>query len=454
MSTNNSNHVHSGRDSTESRRTFMTSVAAGTVGAGLSLGFNAASYAKVKDANDRVRVAVVGLRGMGWGHVKGYAGLENVEVAALCDVDENILAQRNADLEEATGRRARTYTDIRRLLEAKDIDVVGIATPNHWHSLGGIWACQAGKDVYVEKPCSHNIFEGRKLVEAARRYNRIVQHGTQSRSSAGVREGIRKLREGVIGDVYMAKGLCYKWRNTIGHTPEEPAPDGVHYDLWLGPAPQRSYSRNRFHYNWHWHWDYGNGDIGNQGVHEMDMARWGLGVGLPAKVQSSGGHYMFDDDQETPNCQLATFEYPDQKKQLVFEVRHWITNHEAGLGKGESNEVGVLFLGSEGYMVMKGGQGYRTFLGRKREPGPTRKEGGNHFANFIQAVRSRRQEDLHADIEEGHLSSALCHLANMAYRAGRTLNFDPATETVRGDSEAGAMLTRDYRAPFVVPDRV
>ncbi len=351
------------------RRSFLKS-SAGVVATAAVTSGSAASLLSRADANDTIRAGVVGLRGRGKSHLKGFSGLPKVEVVALCDVDESIMAERASDLEKLTGRKARTYTDMRRLLEAKDIDVVGFATPNHWHALGGIWACQAGKDVYVEKPCSHNIFEGRKLVEAARRYGRIVQHGTQSRSSVGVRDGIQKLREGVIGDVYMAKGLCYKWRKTIGHTPEEPAPNGVHYDLWLGPAPQRPYSRNRFHYNWHWHWDYGNGDIGNQGVHEMDMARWGLGVGLPTKVQSSGGHYMFDDDQETPNCQLATFEYPDQKKQLVFEVRHWITNHEAGLGQGESNEVGVLFLGSEGYMVMQGGKGYRTYLGRKQETGP------------------------------------------------------------------------------------
>ena len=435
------------------RRSFLKSSAGVVATAAVGTG-SAAGLLSRADANDTIRAGVVGLRGRGRSHIKGFAGLPKVEVAALCDVDENIMAERNSDLEKLTGRKARTYTDMRRLLEAKDIDVVGFATPNHWHALGGIWACQAGKDAYVEKPCSHNVWEGRKLVEAARRYDRIVQHGTQSRSSVGVREGVRKLREGVIGDVYMAKGLCYKWRNTIGRTPQEPVPDGVHYDLWPGPAPQRPYSRNRFHYNWHWHWDYGNGDIGNQGVHEMDMARWGLGVGLPTKVQSSGGHYMFDDDQETPNCQLATFEYPDQKKQLVFEVRHWITNHEAGLGQGKSNEVGVLFFGSEGYMVMQGGKGYRTYLGRNREPGPTRMEGGNNFANFIQAVRSRRTEDLNADVEEGHLSSALCHLANMAYRTGRTLDFDPATETVQGDSEASTLLTRDYRAPFLVPEVV
>ena len=436
------------------RRNFLKG-SAGVV-AGVAITSSSAPNLMAKaDANDTVRAAVVGVRGRGKSHIAGFTGLPKVEVVALCDVDESVLSERVQELEKKTGRKVRSYTDMRDILEAKDIDVVSFATPNHWHSLGSIWACQAGKDAYVEKPCSHNVWEGRKLVEAARRYGRIVQHGTQSRSSVGVKDGIQKLREGAIGDVYMAKGLCYKWRKTIGHTPEAAVPSGVHYDLWLGPANEHAFSRNRFHYNWHWHWDYGNGDIGNQGVHEMDMARWGLGVnGHPQKIQSSGGHFMFDDDQETPNVQIATFDYPDQKKRLVFEVRHWMTNNEADLGAAGENEVGVLFYGSEGYMVMKGGRGYRTYLGRKGEPGPTLQEGGNPFGNFIDAVRSRRKEDLNAEIEEGHLSSTLCHLANVAYRTERTLHFDSATETFSGDSDANVLLTRDYRSPFVVPELV
>ncbi len=436
------------------RRNFLKESAGVVAGVAIA-GGSAPNLMAKADANDTVRAAVVGVRGRGTAHIAGFTGLPKVEVVALCDVDESVLSERVQALEKKTGRKVRSYTDMRDVLAAKDIDVVSFATPNHWHSLGGIWACQAGKDAYVEKPCSHNIWEGRKLLEAARKYGRIVQHGTQSRSSVGVKDGIQKLREGVIGDVYMAKGLCYKWRKTIGRTPEGPVPPGVDYNLWLGPANERAFSKNRFHYNWHWHWAYGNGDIGNQGVHEMDMARWGLGVsGHPQKIQSSGGHFMFDDDQETPNVQIATFDYPDQKKRLVFEVRHWMTNNEAALGSAGENEVGVLFYGSEGYMVMKGGRGYRTHLGRKGEPGPTLQEGGNPFDNFIDAVRSRRKEDLNAEIEEGHLSSTLCHLANVAYRTERTLHFDSETETFSGDSEANALLTRDYRSPFVVPEAV
>jgi len=412
------------------------------------------------NANDTVRVAVVGIRGQGGAHIREYTNMPKVELAALCDVDESVLAKRLGELEKRGIKAPKTYSDIRKLLEDKSIDAISIATPNHWHSLMGIWACQAGKDVYVEKPASHNVWEGRKLVEAARKYGRIVQHGTNSRSAAATREGMQQLREGVIGEVYMSRGLCFKWRDTIGRAPEEPTPAGVQYDLWTGPAPLRPFTRNRFHYNWHWQWEYGNGDIGNQGIHEMDLARWGLGVKLPTKVHSIGGHFLFDDDQVTPNTQIATFEFHEggKKKILVFEVRHWISNHEAGIGEREgsrdSNTIGNIYYGSKGYMAVDGYTSYKTFLGKEQAPGPARREGGSNWANFIQAVRSRKVEDLNADIEEGHLSSILVHLANISYRLGRSLDFDPATEKILRDEEASKMLTRVYRPPFVVPTKV
>ena len=228
-----------------------------------------------------------------------------------------------------------TFVDVRKLLEDKSIDAISIAVPNHWHTLMAIWACQAGKDVYVEKPCSHNLWEGKQLVAAANHYNRIVQHGTQTRSDAAVREGIQKIHDGAIGDVYMARGLCFKWRDTIGRTPVSAVPDGVNYDLWTGPAPKHEFTKNRFHYNWHWFWDYGNGDIGNQGVHQIDVARWGMGLGFPNKVSAIGGHFMFDDDQQTPNTLNCAFEYSaasGKRRMIEFEVRHWMTNHEAEIG--------------------------------------------------------------------------------------------------------------------------
>jgi predicted dehydrogenase len=424
------------------RRTFLKDSAMVAAGAGLSL--TAQRTHAANSPNETIRVCAIGVHGRGGDHLRGFMGQKNVEVAAICDVDESVLNSRAAQVEKATQKKPAVFTDIRKALEDKSIDAVSIATPNHWHSLAAIWACQAGKDVYVEKPLSHNVSEGRKLVEAARKNNRIVQHGTQCRSSAGLIEAMKKLKEGVIGKVYMAKGTCYKWRDTIGKAPDEPVPAGVHYDLWLGPAPQRPFSKNRFHYNWHWHWDYGNGDLGNQGVHQMDIARWGLGVGLPSRVTAMGGHFMFDDDQETPNVIHTAFEYPEQKAMLQFEVRHWITNTEAG-GSG----VGVLFYGSEGYMEIPSYSAYKVYLGKKREPGPAGEAGGDHYGNFIAAVRSRKAETLNANVEEGHLSSALCHLGSIAYRLGRSFKFDPKTETIPGDAEAAKMLTRDYRAPYV-----
>jgi predicted dehydrogenase len=411
-------------------------------------------------ANDTVRVACVGIRGQGNSHIHEYSRMQNVEIAALCDVDENILNKRLQEVVSSGKKKPAAFTDVRKVLEDKSIDAISIATPNHWHSLIGIWACQAGKDVYCEKPCSHNIFEGRQLVRAAQKYNRIVQHGTNSRSGPAVREAIDKMREGLIGDVYMSRGLCYKWRDTIRHTPEEPVPEGVHYDLWTGPAELLPFTRNRFHYNWHWNWNYGNGDIGNQGIHEMDIARWGLGVQYPTRVSGMGGHFMFDDDQQTPNTLVSTFEFNEggKKKLLVFEVRHWMSNHEATIGESvkhkDPNTVGNIFYGSKGFLAIDGYGQYKTWLGKDQQPGPHREEDGNNWANFIEAVRSRKQADLNAPIEEGYMSTVLVHLANISYRLGRTVEFDAENLQCKGDAEATAMFTRQYRAPFVVPEKV
>ena len=429
------------------RRSFIATSSAAAVG----------SRFVRESANNTVRVAVVGFRGQGETHIRSYLRMPNVEIAALCDVDASVMAKGLAAIEKAGAKKPVTFTDVRKLLEDKSIDAISIATPNHWHSLIGIWACQAGKDVYVEKPCSHTYWEGRKLVEAARKYKRIVQHGTNSRSSVALREAMQLLNEGVIGDVYMARGLCYKWRDTIGKKPDGPVPEGVDYDLWLGPAPKRAFNPNRFHYNWHWNWDYGNGDMGNQGIHEMDIARWGLGVTSPTKVYSTGGHFMFDDDQVTPNTQIATFDFDKNGKKvmLVFEVRHWMTNHEAGIGEGkDSNTIGNIFYGSKGYMAIDGYTSYKVFLGRDQQPGPSKVQGGSTWANFIETVRSRNQAEQHADIEEGHLSSALVHLANISYQVGRSIKFDGKTETIAGDAEASKKMRREYRAPFVVPEKV
>ncbi len=444
---------------------------------------------RILGANDRIRVAVIGLRGRGNDHLKQLKGISGVEIAAVCDIDENVTAQRLGDIEKMGLPRPKTFVDIRKVLEDKSIDAVTVATPNHWHSLMGIWACQAGKDAYIEKPISHSWWEGKQLTAAVKKYNRIVQHGTQSRSSAGAREAIEHLRAGLIGDVYLSRGLCYKWRDTIGRKPVEPVPAGVHYDLWLGPAPDRGFTKNRFHYNWHWFWDTGNGDLGNQGIHEVDTARWGLGVKFPNRVSAIGGKFMFDDDQETPNTLSCAYQFDgaDGKRRLLeFEVRHWISNNEAEIGKwggesalppaglqadakpapgakslgpasGKPNTIGNLFYGPKGYLAIQEYTAYRSWLGEKQEPGPSGKGKETNFQNFFDCVRSRKAENLNASVEDGHISATLVHLANVSYRLGRTLNFNPETEQVIGDDEANRMLReadRGYRKGFEIPDKV
>ncbi|HLY59649.1 MAG TPA: Gfo/Idh/MocA family oxidoreductase [Terriglobia bacterium] len=465
-----------------SRRNFLKNSA--KTGAGLAAlsGITFITHPeRVFGANDRVQVGVCGLRGMGWGHVQAYGAMKDAAVAAVCEVDENVLNQRLAEMDKMGLPKPKTFIDVRKLMDDKSIDAVSIATPNHWHSLIGIWACQAGKDVYVEKPCSHNWWEGRQLVRAANKYNRIVQHGTQSRSGVAVIEAVQKMREGLIGEIYLSRGLCFKVRDTIGKTPHAPVPVGVHYDLWTGPAPLKPFTKNRFHYNWHWIWDTGNGDLGNQGIHELDVARWGLGVDFPVKASAIGGHFMFDDDQQTPNTLNCAYEFetPDGKrKMLEFEVRHWITHHEAEIGSGYKSEgvppaglnappskiarsagntIGNIFYGSKGYVGIEGYSAYKSWLGDNQEPGPEGNGGGNNWANFIQVVQSRKKEDLHAPIEEGHKSATLIHLANASYRLGRTIQFDPKTEKAVNDDQANRLLRdgdRGYRAPYVVPEKV
>ena len=424
----------------DSRRTFV-----------LGAGSAAAAHltARKASANSNIRLAVLGVHGRGQSHIDGFQNLPDSEVVMLCDPDAEVLGQRAAQFEQRYGRRPATQQDLRKVLDNKEIDAVSIATPNHWHALATIWACQAGKDVYVEKPGAHNIYEGRKMVEAAHKYKRIVQHGVQLRSSEALQEAVQKLREGVIGKVYMSRGLVFRWRPSIGHKGNEPAPATLNWDVWQGPAQERQFTRRLVHYNWHWHWDYGNGDVGNQGIHETDMCMWGLGVqGLPERVTSMGDKFLFDDDKETPELQTSLYHYPKEHKMIQFEVRHWCTNEEQGVG------VGNIFYGSDGYMLVRNYDAYEVYLGPKREPGPKRKAGGNHFANFIKAVQSRKPSDQNGPVETAHLASALAHLGNISFRLGRQLTFDPKAEKFVGDEKANAMLGRKYRAPFVVPEKV
>jgi len=448
----------------QTRRDFVRTTA--TTAAGASLLGAPALAASGLSANDRIRAAVVGLRGRGRSHLVAVENLasKNVELAAVSDIDESVIAERVGDYTKRTGTKPVVYHDIRKLLDDQSIDVVFFATPNHWHSLGTIWACQAGKDVYVEKPLSHNAFEGKQAVRAARRYGRIVQHGTQNRSSPEIIEGVQKLKEGLIGKVYLARGLAYKWRNTIGPHIEGPVPAGVHYDLWKGPGPDRPFSNLRLHNKWHWQWDYGNGELGNQGVHQLDIMRWALDLDdHPSRVQSMGGMFVHDDAQETPNTQTITYEYEGRDLYLNFEIRPWISNIEAGIGKEWPTHgicTGLVFYGSDGYMVMPHYGAYYTYLGKNKKPGPFAEDPTDkiknqpHFDNFISAVRSRRVGDLNADVEEGHKSSVMAHLGNISYRTKRQVRFDSANERIIDDPEADALLTRQYRAPFVVSEDV
>jgi predicted dehydrogenase len=441
---------------------------------------------RVLGANDRVVLASIGIRGQGNALKRGFARLEGVEIKTLCDVDENLFASRAPDpeLRDVPAFKPGYQKDLRRVLEDKDVDGVIVATPNHWHALATIWATQAGKHVFVEKPCSHNVWEGRKMVEAARRYGRVVQVGTMNRSVAAVRQAMAFLHEGGIGRVYMARGLCFKPRPGIGTYPDgplgpgekyrlnvetseyEPAWDAaylakVDYDLWLGPAPARPFNRSRFHYNWHWHWDTGNGDTGNQGPHQFDIARWGLGKNEhPVSVASTGGYFGPPSSQETPDTQTALFEYADGTL-LEFATRGEYTNDEG------TQRIGNLFYGSKGWLWIDGnGRSWQSYFGRRNEKGPgsqaTPGAGGDplvltstesaHYQNFVDAIRANDRKMLTCDIEEGHLSSALPHLANISYRLRRALRFDGAKEQFVGDEEASRMLTRSYRAPFVVPE--
>jgi len=423
------------------RRQFLGATAsavviAGTVGRG-----------KVLGANERIRVGCIGIHGRGSSHIDGFSDLPDSEVVALCDVDAKVLDERAAELEKKTGKKPKLFRDMRDLFADKDIDAVSFATPNHWHSLGSVWACQAGKDVYVEKPLSHEVWEGRQLVAAAEKYKRVVMHGTQRRSERDWVRAMQRMKEGVIGDVYMARALCFKNRDSIGTDAPKPPPANLDWTLWQGPAKDEPYCDLYVHYNWHWFWNYGNGDLGNQGVHQMDVATWGMDKGLPIRVASMGGRFGYKDQGETANTQVCTFSYVDGTM-LVFEVRGRATNDESGA------RVGNLFYGSNGYMVEK------KFFDKNNKEIPDEKgvgedikAGGNHYATFINAVHTRKPEDNPAPALIGHISAAHCHLGNIAYRLGVTLDFDPARETFTcANAEyANKLLKREYRQGFEVP---
>ncbi len=419
-------------------------------------GMAAALPAKNFAANDKVNVAIVGVGRRGSSHVANFVRRQDANLAAVCDVNNAQTERAVQTYYLARNVKPKVYGDLRKLYEDKDVDAVVIAAPNHWHALATIWACQNGKDVYVEKPASYNPFESERMIAATRRYDRIVQGGMQRRSLAHKKRAVELLRQGALGDVYMARGICFKRRPSIGHKPDGPVPPGLDWDLFLGPAPMRAYNENRHKYNWHWFWDTGNGDIGNQGIHELDYARWGLNrSGNPKTAYSDGGKYVYNDDQETPNTQVAVYDYGDCE--LSFEVRGLPTGEEGGMGLRGGNFIGVMFFGGKGYMVVED-SGFKTFFGDKREPGEAMKmaeakqdEDVPHMTNFLEAVRSRRRQDLIAEVQEAAISADLIHMANISYRTGRKLTLEPGSTRFVKDDAANRLLTRHpYRAPYVV----
>jgi predicted dehydrogenase len=443
------------------------------------------SSGKIIGANERVNVAVCGIKGRGASHIGGHGRQKNVTISHLVDPDSRLFEGRKKFVQSKFKNTPECVQDVRKVLDNKEVDVISIATPNHWHSLMSIWACQAEKDVYVEKPLSHNLFEGRKLVEAAKKYNRIVQHGTQNRSLRKWSDLAKEVASGKNGKLEVALGTCHKRRGSIGFKDTKSPPNELDFDVWTGPAAKEDFHDNLVHYNWHWFWNYGNGDIGNQGVHQMDIARWMIpGAVWPKSLICFGGRFGYKDQAETANTQLAIFDYGESL--LVFDVR--------GLS-GKSN----MGISNHVYFDKNAKQKNTASHGLKGIKDPLADRGKvDIFENFIQAVRNRKEEHLDAHVYEGHVSSGLCHLANVSYRlgekssfnkknksfgsnkkgyeyfermqehlkenglnlketdyiVGRNLEFDAKTETIKGDDEANALLSRNYRSPYIVPDKV
>jgi len=425
------------------RRRFLQAASAATIGFPAIL--------RSASPNSKVVVAVMGVSrnssggpGRGADLAIGFAGLSNVEVAAVCDVDERHARAAAADvMKRAPGGEVRVERDVRRLLEDKSIDVVVIATPDHWHAPAAILACAAGKHVYVEKPCSHNPHEGELLVAAARKHQRVVQHGTQRRSWPGIQEAIAKLREGAIGRVIGARAYYLNKRPTIGRGKETPPPEGFDWTLWQGPAPERPFRDNFIHYHWHWFWHWGTGELGNNGVHMIDVCRWGLGVDSAERITSGGGKLRYDDDQETPDTNVVTFDFAGPKpgalgSTLTWECRSWAAK--------TPNDPGheVSFWGENGSLLINGG-GYVIHDLAGKEVGKGSGPAGNepHLQNFIDAVRGAAKPN--AEIEEGHRSTLLCHLGNIAWRTNGAVRLDPATQRIASNPEATALWKREYR---------
>jgi len=425
-----------------SRRRFIRSVAGTAAGATVAQSC-AVLPTGTAPPSERVLVGVMGLRRQGMNDTKAFIRSRQAEIVALCDVDESVLNKSAREVEGMQGRKPRTVKDFRRLIEDKDIDALVIATPDHWHAIPSILACQSGKDVYVEKPLAHNIIEGRAMVQAARKYDRVVQMGTQQRSGRHFERAVEYVRSGKLGKVGLARAWICHDRPEIGSPPDSAPPPGVDYDMWLGPAPKRPFNPNRFHYQWHWFWDYGTGEMGNWGVHHLDIVRWGMNADYPTAVSCTGGKYVFEDMHETPDTQIVTYDYPGFS--IIWEHRLWSTRPI------ERMRSGAAFYGSEATLVVDrdGWRVYPDDAAQQPVRGMGSEQHQRHVHNFIECVKSR--ELPRSDVEDAHKTTVLCHLGNIAFKVNRKLAFDSGTETFGDDAEANGHLGREYRAPWKLP---
>jgi predicted dehydrogenase len=396
-------------------------------------------------ADDPVRIAIIGVGGRGNQLMREFAKIPFVQIGAVVDPDGNRTEQAAGWVRENTGHRPIAASDMRTVFDDPSIHAVLVSTTNHWHALTAIWAMQAGKDVYLEKPVSYNIFEGQKVVEAARKYDRIVQGGTQRRSGGRWRKAIQLMHEGTIGDIYLSKWVFPGNRNSIGFKPVEPPPNWLNWDLWVGPAQMEPYHGNLVHYNWHWFWNFGNGELGNNGPHLADIARWAMQKELPVRVRSWGGRWGYTDQAETPNTQTVEWEFDDGRA-MHAELRGLYT----------AEPMSWDFFGTKGHLHLFADGRCSIRLGRNKqqEPEPEPLPDENHYQNFAEAVRSRNRATLNAEVNETVLSTAFCHLGNIAYRVGEELHFDPKIQRFLNNDIANSMLTRNYRAPYIVPETV
>ncbi len=432
------------------RRSFLKGVAGVALGAGPLLRAGPVS------PSEKITIGMVGFRGRGGSLLGGFLELPDVDVASVCDVDEGVLSRGVATVERARGKRPAAVKDYRKILDDASVDAIVLGTPDHWHAIPAVHACQAGKHVYVEKPASHNIHEGEVMLRAARKFKRIVQVGCQSRSGRHFAEAMEYIRSGALGKVTFARAWESSRQGSIGYPQDSDPPPGVDYDRWLGPAPKRPFNRARFHGSWRWFFDYGTGDLGNDGVHRIDYARRALEAALeaqgkklpdwPTAVSSSGGKFVFDDAQEWPDSLHVSWEYPGAT--MVYEMRIW-----SGY-PFEGEHEGAAVYGTNGYVVI-GNRRWRAFgpRGESLDRGTASDNGQHdpaHKRNFLECIKTGKLPNF--DIHQGHISSSLCHLGNTAWRVGRKLLYDPEKKRYKNDPEADGFLTRDYRKPYVLPE--